>query len=212
MVGRRRRISAESVDLPQCRAGQVQSTQPCSAHRPHDSMSRFFKASCAGKTRTAALPGDRGFWLAKVLTGVRPTSIVCDAVLLLLAELQDEVRRESVRVRQMTSIARDSAGARADISIVSIYWEPDGSTPLHVDLGNRRHGCARCCPDLRNNVHSAHGPFGEQQPVSAPSPFGERVGSERSSRSFCERLAVHIRQSSSGFAAARVRPCRCRRQ
>src|SRR5690349_12518090 len=63
----------------QCVLLHVQLTQPCSAQTPHDSVTRFLRASRARNTRTPALLGDRLFRSAKAFTGTPSTSIVCIA-------------------------------------------------------------------------------------------------------------------------------------
>jgi hypothetical protein len=45
----------------------VQFTNPCSAHTPHDSVTRFLSASRARNTRTAALLDDGLFFFGEHL-------------------------------------------------------------------------------------------------------------------------------------------------
>src|SRR5688572_19644063 len=58
---------------------QWQSRQPCSAHVPHDSITRFLRASRARNTRTPALLAESCRSAANVFTGVPSTSIFCSA-------------------------------------------------------------------------------------------------------------------------------------
>jgi len=73
------RTSAERKHQPSRCCLHVQFTQPCSAHVPHDSVTRFLRASRARNTRTAALFEDSSFCSANTFTGVPPTSISVSA-------------------------------------------------------------------------------------------------------------------------------------
>ena len=57
----------------------VQSTQPCSAHVPHERTTCFLSASRARNTRTPALVAEIPSAAAKSLTGMPSTSIFCSA-------------------------------------------------------------------------------------------------------------------------------------